>query len=70
MPIFDFHCTACGQACELLVRSSREKPACAHCGSAHIEKQLALVAVKGLQTDHVHTGGCGCGQAPSSCGAN
>jgi hypothetical protein len=29
-----------------------------------------LVAVKGLKSDHVHTGACGCGKAPGSCGAN
>jgi hypothetical protein len=28
------------------------------------------VAVKGLKSDHVHTGTCGCGKAPGSCGAN
>lgn len=70
MPLFDFHCTACEQAFELLVRSSKEKLTCTHCGSAEVEKQLALVAVKGLKADHVHTGSCGCGKTPGSCGAN
>ncbi|MCE2684250.1 MAG: zinc ribbon domain-containing protein, partial [Verrucomicrobiae bacterium] len=33
MPLFDFHCAACGKDFELLVRSSKEKPACTHCAS-------------------------------------
>jgi len=70
MPLFDFHCAACGKDFELLVRSTKEKPACTHCASEQVEKQLALVAVKGLKSDHVHTGSCGCGKAPGSCGAN
>ena len=70
MPLYDFHCAACGKDCELLVRSPEDRPTCAHCGSERVEKQLALVAVKGLKSDHVHTGSCGCGKAPGSCGAN
>ena len=39
MPIFDFHCQACGQTFELLVRG--DPPACPHCGSARVTKQVS-----------------------------
>lgn len=70
MPLFDFTCADCGRSFELLLRGAKESPACPHCASVRVEKQLALVAVKGLKSDHVHTNGCGCGQARGSCGAN
>ena len=70
MPIFDFTCAACGQTSELLVRSSQEQPVCPHCGSAKLEKQLPMVAVKGLKSDHVHSNGCGCGKPRGGCGGN
>jgi putative FmdB family regulatory protein len=46
MPIFDFRCTACGQAFELLVRGSAV-PACPHCASAALERQVSLTAPQG-----------------------
>jgi putative FmdB family regulatory protein len=68
MPIFDYTCADCGKTSELLVRSSRETPACPHCGSAKLAKQLPVVAAKGLKSDHVHTNSCGCGQPRGGCG--
>ncbi len=68
MPIFDYTCADCGKTSELLVRSSRETPACPHCGSAKLEKQLPMVAVKGLKSAHVHTNSCGCGKPRGGCG--
>ncbi|MEY2751440.1 MAG: hypothetical protein RLZZ550_1411 [Verrucomicrobiota bacterium] len=70
MPLFDFTCADCGRSFELLLRAAEERPACPHCASARVEKQLALVAVKGLKSDHVHTGSCGCGKPQGGCGAN
>lgn len=70
MPIFDYTCADCGKTSELLVRSSQDKPACPHCGSAKLEKQLPMVAVKGLKSDHVHSNGCGCGKPRGGCGGN
>lgn len=43
MPIFDFRCTACDQTFERLVRGSA-RPACPHCGSAALEKQVSAPA--------------------------
>ena len=39
MPIFDFHCQACGRTFELLMRT--DPPACPHCGSARVAKQVS-----------------------------
>jgi len=70
MPLFDFTCADCGRFFELLLRDAKETPACPHCASVRVEKQLALVAVKGLKSDHVHTNSCGCGKPKGGCGAN
>ena len=70
MPLFDYTCADCGKSSELLVRAAQEKVTCPHCGSARVEKQLSLVAVKGLKSDHVHTNSCGCGKPRGGCGAN
>ncbi|MFM8903975.1 MAG: FmdB family zinc ribbon protein [Verrucomicrobiota bacterium] len=68
MPLFDFVCADCGKASEVLVRAD-ERPVCPDCGSARLEKQLPVVAVKGLKSDHVHTNACGCGKPRGGCGA-
>ncbi len=46
MPIYDFRCSACGQAFELLVRSSTV-PQCPHCQSNAVQRQLSLTAAPG-----------------------
>ena len=48
MPIYDYHCRACQAGFELLVRgSSATPPACPHCGSTELERQLSRVAPPG-----------------------
>ncbi|MDZ5461566.1 FmdB family zinc ribbon protein [Azohydromonas lata] len=46
MPLYDYHCPACGQDFELLVRSSTT-PACPHCASTGLERQVSLTAPQG-----------------------
>lgn len=46
MPIYDFHCSACGQAFELLVRGSTE-PQCPRCRSSALQRQVSLTAAPG-----------------------
>lgn len=46
MPIFDFHCRACGADNELLVRSATP-PACPSCGSHALDKQVSAPAAPG-----------------------
>ncbi|MHB8522972.1 MAG: FmdB family zinc ribbon protein [Limisphaerales bacterium] len=45
MPIYEFHCAACGKDSEVLVRSTRwEGTPCPHCGSARLAKKLSVFA--------------------------
>lgn len=72
MPLYEYECAACGEAFELLVRSS-EKPACPSCGSEQLEKQFSVPAAPvasggSLPVAERPWGGCGkpgCG--PGGC---
>jgi putative FmdB family regulatory protein len=46
MPLFDYHCGACGAAFELLVRGGTV-PACKQCGSTAVERQVSLTSPQG-----------------------
>ena len=46
MPTYDYRCSACGAAFEMLVRSSTV-PACPQCASTALERQLSLTAPQG-----------------------
>ncbi len=48
MPIYEFHCKACGKDSELLVRSSDwEGEKCPECGSTKLSKKLSVFAAVG-----------------------
>jgi len=49
MPIFDFICADCQHHFEVLVRGSTV-PVCTSCGSASIDKQMTLPAIKTSST--------------------
>lgn len=70
MPLYEYTCAKCGKPSEILVKSTSEKPACPHCGGTDLHKEFSAFAAKGVKSDHVHTGSCGCGKAPGSCGMN
>jgi putative FmdB family regulatory protein len=55
MPIHDYRCSACGQKFELLVLGSIV-PACKHCGSTALERQLALTAPQGTSRATIAAG--------------
>jgi putative FmdB family regulatory protein len=66
MPIYEFHCNACEQDSEVLVRSTDWKGTpCPKCGSTKLEKKLSVFAssVAGQTSD-----GPSCSGQPSSCG--
>jgi putative FmdB family regulatory protein len=44
MPLFEYRCTACDSAFELLIRGGAT-PVCPSCGSTALEKTLSLFAV-------------------------
>ncbi|MDA8328521.1 MAG: zinc ribbon domain-containing protein [Betaproteobacteria bacterium] len=46
MPIFEYQCRQCGNACELLIKGE-QVPLCPHCGSEALDKQISLPAAKG-----------------------
>lgn len=46
MPLFDYHCSACGADFELLVRAS-DTPACPQCHGTALDKQVARLAPAG-----------------------
>lgn len=46
MPIFDFHCSACGSRFEQLVLGATV-PTCPQCGGTALERQVPLVAPQG-----------------------
>jgi len=49
MPLFDFHCNACGHEFEGLVRSGK-LPACPKCSGHDLERLLSLPAVRSEST--------------------
>jgi len=55
MPIHDYRCSDCGQVFELLVRSSTV-PACPHCASQALERQLSLTAPQGTSRATIAAG--------------
>jgi len=40
MPLYDYHCPACGHRFEALVRAD-STPACPQCGSIRLERQIS-----------------------------
>ena len=65
MPIYEFHCDACGADFEELFRSSSEKRkmVCPKCSSAKVHKKMSSFAMGGGSGGG---GGCG-GCSRSSC---
>ncbi|EHR69910.1 putative regulatory protein, FmdB family [Burkholderiales bacterium JOSHI_001] len=55
MPLYDYHCQACGQDFELLVRAS-STPACPHCASTALDKQVSRVAPAGTSAGIIAAG--------------
>ena len=49
MPVYAYRCRACGATFDLLVRGST-MPACPHCGSMALEKQVTAPFVSSGQT--------------------
>lgn len=55
MPIYDYRCSACGQAFERLVRGSTP-PECPHCNSTALERQVSLTAPQGTSAGIIAAG--------------
>ena len=50
MPIFEYHCSACGNEFECLVLQSSPEPGCPSCGSQDLEKMISISSVSSEQT--------------------
>ncbi len=64
MPLYEYVCESCGEACELLVRTG-ETPACPSCGKKKLSKKFSTFAA------HAKSAAPSCADgscpAPSSC---
>jgi putative FmdB family regulatory protein len=49
MPIYDFHCSACGHEFEALVRPHDDAPECPSCHSRDLERLLSSFAVSSAE---------------------
>jgi putative FmdB family regulatory protein len=79
MPMYEFHCDACDTTFDerVSINDRDRKVACPHCGSTKTGRKLSVVAVGAAAGakpagggGHVHSGMCGCGKMPGSCGLN
>jgi putative FmdB family regulatory protein len=69
MPIYEFHCEACGRDSELLVRSMRwEGTQCPHCGSDKLVKQLSVFASGAGSAESARSCGLDAGSCDRCCG--
>ncbi len=55
MPLYDYHCPACGADFELLVRSDTVV-ACPSCGAAQVERQISRIAPHGTTAGIISAG--------------
>ena len=69
MPIFEYHCNACGSEFEKLVKSKDAEISCAECGSKDVKKKVSKFGFKsgGHFTSSIGSSGCdSCGSKHSS----
>ena len=64
MPIYEFHCTDCHAALELLIRGS-ELPECPKCDSKNLERKLSVISAP--SNNHLSSDPQPC-QMPRCCG--
>jgi putative FmdB family regulatory protein len=78
MPIYEFYCESCESTFDnrTTMDARDQKVACPSCGSKKTGRKLSVVAVGAAGTSavpsggHQHSGMCGCGKRPGSCGMN
>lgn len=70
MPIFEYHCPACGKDFELIVKNSASTPECPDCGAKELKRKFSSFAVasgnskskcRASDSAPCPHGGCGCG---------
>jgi putative FmdB family regulatory protein len=50
MPIYEYHCAACGERIEVLLRSTTSTPVCPECGSPLTDKLFSTSHVLSSQS--------------------
>lgn len=70
MPIFEYRCSACGHAFELLVRTAAERVVCPRCDSTELVKQFSLVAAPRGAEGGPGEGSGGCCGTGGDCGCS
>ncbi len=80
MPVYEYECKACLKTTEAIRRMADADALlrCDHCGSDKTARKHSVFATGGGErsthaswggsSGHVHSGSCGCGKAPGSCG--
>lgn len=78
MPIYEYECAKCKNSFEMSrpMAARDEAVACPQCGGTQTGRKLSVVSVGADKAGagaaagggHVHTGMCGCGRVPGSCG--
>ena len=63
MPLYDYHCQACGIVNEILVNGTSGLPGCSYCGSANVKKLIsAHSSLSGAPSTRLpDAGDTGCG---------
>ncbi|HMP75920.1 MAG TPA: zinc ribbon domain-containing protein [Kiritimatiellia bacterium] len=69
MPLFEFHCNACGKDSEVLVRTSDWKGTpCPACGSTRLVKKLSVFAASTASSSGAAAPAMPCGMPPGAGG--
>ena len=67
MPLYEYECSDCGKACEILLTNTQDNPQCPHCGSSQMKKLLSVTSTLTGHQQQSMPGlgdtGC-CGQRP------
>ncbi len=68
MPIYEFRCSSCDHVFEELIfrKSEIQELVCPRCGATQVNQQMSTFA----STSESHSGGCGGGGMPPSCGGS
>ncbi len=81
MPMYEYACAKCGHQFEKLVKSVSQRDVaieCPECASKKTSRKLSVFSAVGTHAGtgspapggHAHSGMCGCGKRPGSCGMN
>jgi putative FmdB family regulatory protein len=59
MPIYEYHCRACGERFEKIVMSGSARPSCPGCDSRKVQRVPSAFGIGGGEKSASHAGGGG-----------